>query len=266
MVHALYGQIKDDELDESFYAILPYLNGSIIEAKQRSVLSSWVYMSGKANVNGIEFGQGTKPVPGLPQMRQPTPGFDVNPWLRNAPNAASGTRISELNSRAPAGVKALIGKGSTPKQALRVSEGRMIALTRTEVPLMARSVVGSMVESRTVPGFVRYRRVPAPGACPYCLAQASRGAVFRSAELAQGSHLPGGGYHANCRCMVQAETDADSVNETAIHPDDMRDIKTKFDTNGREWSRELGSEWYRYRNQPQSRPPDIEFLPLKAAA
>ena len=198
MIHGLYGLVATDELDESFYALLPLMQGAVVESKQRSILATWAYMAGKANVNGIEFGQKDVLEPGVPEIKQPTPGFDVNPWLLNAPNAASGMSISEINARAPYGVKALIKQGMPPKQALRVSEGRMIALSKTESPLMSRLIPGTVVETRAVTGFARYRRVPAPGACDYCLAQAQRGAVFHSEQLAQGSHLPGGGYHANC--------------------------------------------------------------------
>ena len=264
MIHGLYGLVATDELDESFYALLPLMQGAVVESKQRSILATWAYMAGKANVNGIEFGQKDVLEPGVPEIKQPTPGFDVNPWLLNAPNAASGMSISEINARAPYGVKALIKQGMPPKQALRVSEGRMIALSKTESPLMSRLIPGTVVETRAVTGFARYRRVPAPGACDYCLAQAQRGAVFHSEQLAQGSHLPGGGYHMNCRCTTQLITDVDEKNAIAIHPDDMRKIETKFDRKGRVWKTDLNSNWNQYRNRPESRPPDIEFLPLQS--
>ena len=51
---------------------------------------------------------------------------------------------------------------------------------------------------------IRYRRVPSPGACAFCLTLASRGAVYESARVAL--YRDGGSirYHQNCRCYAVA--------------------------------------------------------------
>lgn len=52
----------------------------------------------------------------------------------------------------------------------------------------------------------RYRRIAEPGACAFCRALATRGAVYRSAETASGA-ASGKRYHERCRCRVEAVVD-----------------------------------------------------------
>ena len=52
----------------------------------------------------------------------------------------------------------------------------------------------------------RYRRIAEPGACAFCRALATRGAVYRSAETASGA-ASGKRYHQRCRCRVEAVVD-----------------------------------------------------------
>lgn len=56
---------------------------------------------------------------------------------------------------------------------------------------------------------MRYRRVPSPGACDFCLTLASRGAVYtkETAVMAKraNSILGGGRYHERCRCRAVVE-------------------------------------------------------------
>lgn len=62
-----------------------------------------------------------------------------------------------------------------------------------------------------------YRRVPEPGACPFCLVLATRGAVYTSETTAGGS---ANRYHAHCRCEPEAETQFDARYDTRIPAED----------------------------------------------
>lgn len=258
MVRFFYSQIAQDELDESFFLLLPPLTASMVAAKRQAALQSWVYLAEKAAVNGVPFGQSDlRMLPSEPSRSTRSPGFDVTPYLSGASRAASGQPLEVLNRRAPGGVKALIKQGVPPEDAVAVSMRRAAALIRTEVPLVARTVPAVAAESPSVQGFRRWRRVPGPGACGFCLALASRGAVYRDPVIA------GGQYHANCRCTVAVETNPKAVDATAIHPDDLKQIEVHFNGSNTVWRQDLGDDWYSYQNNPALRPPDTEFAPLK---
>lgn len=63
-------------------------------------------------------------------------------------------------------------------------------------------------------GWSRWRRVASPGACPYCLMLATRGAVYRNQATALRSS------HANDRCGVSIEGNFDHRDDIAIDPAD----------------------------------------------
>lgn len=264
MVQYFYSQIDAGNLDESFFLLLPPLTATMTWGKRQAALESWAYLSQKAAVNGVPFGQAELRAPqfdvkqAMSPRSLPTPGFDVTPYMAGADRAASGQPLILLNKRAPGGVKALIKQGVPPEDAIATSMKRAAALIRTEIPLTARTIPALAAESAQVTGFERWRRVPGPGACGFCLALASRGAVYRDKAAA------GGQYHANCRCTVAVEVDKKLVDSVSIDPDDLKQIRVKFANTGQVWQTDLGNNWYDYQNRPDLRPPRSDFLPLKA--
>lgn len=265
MVQFFYSQIAVGDLDESFFLMLPQMTAMMTWGKRQAALESWSYLSQKAVVNGVPFGQAELRSPqfdvekAMSPRALATPGYDVTPFMAGADRAASGQQLILLNKRAPGGVKALIKQGVPPEDAIATSMKRAAALIRTEIPLVARTVPAMAAESPSVQGYRRWRRVPGPGACGFCLVLASRGAVYRDPVTA------GGQYHANCRCSVQAEVNPKMVDSVAIDPEDLRAIRVKFANTGQVWQTDLGNQWYDYQNRPDTRPPASEFLPLKAA-
>lgn len=238
LIHALYGEVAEGNLDKSFLWLLPLMNSAVIHGKRLAALHSWAYLSQKATVNGIDF------------------NYDVTPWLGNADRVATGALVPTLNRRAPSGVKALIRQGTPPAEALLVSQGRMIALARTETARVARAIPAQASADPNVKGFRRYRRVPAPGACAFCLALAARGAVYQNKDTA------GGKYHQSCRCTTAVEVNPKAVDQIAIHEDDLVKIRVKFANTGKVWTEDLGDRYTAYINRPETRPPDAEFLSL----
>lgn len=83
-----------------------------------------------------------------------------------------------------------------------------------------------------------YRRVPEPGACPFCLVLATRGAVYRS-EVTAGNSL--NRYHPHCHCQPEAETNVDARYDTRISPEDANRTVSMWNR-----PRELGGRRYTY--------------------
>lgn len=83
----------------------------------------------------------------------------------------------------------------------------------------------------------RYARIPEPGACPFCLMLASRGAVYAIPEAA-GNEMRR--YHDNCRCLgieVKRESDLPRIN---------RDLNEQWRRLGKEVGGHPGlKEWRR---------------------
>jgi len=83
-----------------------------------------------------------------------------------------------------------------------------------------------------------WRRKPEAGACAFCLALASRGAVYRTRVSAGGADK----FHTHCRCKPQVEESFDRRKDTAIDPADAnRLIKLRVT----HWNRP-GAPVYRY--------------------
>jgi len=261
LTQLLYSSLDEDDLDGSFAKMLPTLTTALIIGKRQAALQAWAYMAQKATVYGVDFGHNELRYGiGKPSS---TPGFDVSPWLAGADRAASGTPIATLNSRASAGVKALIKQGTSPRDALLVSQARAATLIRTEIPLVGRTVPIRAVESYSTSAFRAWRRVPGPGACAFCLSLAGRGAVYTSERSAR-YDKSGERYHANCRCTVQVVVDDRQKKTTAIDPSDMKAIRVRFANTGRVWERDRAANAPMYYNRPELRPPDMEFLPRSA--
>lgn len=78
-----------------------------------------------------------------------------------------------------------------------------------------------------------FARVAEPGACPFCLMLAGRGAVY-SKKTALGTHS----YHDNCRCIgMEVKTD-----------DDLPQL-----------NKDLGNEWQEFRELAESNPDKLVF-------
>ena len=65
----------------------------------------------------------------------------------------------------------------------------------------------------------RWRRVPEPNACDFCLTLASRGAVYHTKITAAGKR-----YHRMCRCTAAVEGKFSARNDTAIPEQDANRI------------------------------------------
>ena len=260
LIQFLYSQVAEGDIDESFLLILPRLDSVMIAAKRHIISYSWLYMAQKAAINGAPFAERelrteTNPTPR--ELKQ-TPGYNISPWMDRSKLANSGRPIKELNARAPIGVKALIKQGYTFEEARDTSMGRAASLSRTENGWTSRAVPASAVAKSDVKAFRRYRRVPAPGACPFCIALAARGAVYHSEMTAGGT---GGPYHAHCRCTVSLEVDPGYKDLTEIDPDDMKRIRVRFSETKSRWDIDLGSDYAKYINRTHNRPPASEFVP-----
>lgn len=273
----LYGMVDVDDLDASFAVIGPALTRVTIQGKQQAIIAAWSYLAQKSALNGVYAGLPSQnarlgvdtvvrvpdvPVGAVrrverewadlvPDQRPPSPGVDVRSQLIRAPLGYTGTPIRELNDRAPQGVKHLIGQGVEPRQALEVSRQRALSVPTTEISYVARQTPAlAVVEGggATGNGWVRYRRVPSPGACSFCLMLASQGAVYHSEQSAR---FAGDGerFHTNCRCGVAAELDPSRVDEISIDPADAREIEVFVKRYGKAWTYNLGDEWYSYQNR-----------------
>lgn len=259
VIQYLYSEIATGDLDESFFYMLPTLNSTIVWGKRQAALESWAYLAQKSVVNGLPFEQERLRAPELASSFTPrgvsTPGFDVTPYMAGADRVATGAPVEYWTSRGPAATKALIKQGAAPDEAVATVMRRTAQVARTEVPLVARTIPAKAAETPSVTGFRRWRRVPGPGACGFCLMLAARGAVYRDPVVA------GGQYHANCRCTVEVEVDPKMKDRVSIDPDDLREIEVRVSGTGRVWKEDLGGSWYDYVNRPDRRPPASEFLP-----
>lgn len=70
----------------------------------------------------------------------------------------------------------------------------------------------------------RWRRVPGPGACDWCLMLASRGAVYKSKMTAEAPVTDD--WHSHCGCGVAMETDRRAKLAVRIHPEDANRVIT----------------------------------------
>lgn len=85
-----------------------------------------------------------------------------------------------------------------------IARSKLAGITNRLVASPARKTVEAAVSKAGT----KYARVPEPGACPFCLMLASRGAVYTRDTVLKASNM--GSYHDNCRCLgIESEGDHD---------------------------------------------------------
>jgi hypothetical protein len=143
-------------------------------------------------------------------------------WSGRAGQAPSGQPIEQaLNSIESAIVWVREHENRSPVPTMQRAEGRLGTFIGTVAHQTARDigalrVGGFLVDDRPTEGpggptrknktaFDRWRRIPLPGACDFCLILATRGAVYRTKEAALLT-AAGQPYHNHCRCRAQLET------------------------------------------------------------
>ncbi len=229
-------RLDPKNIERSFSLLLPALVGATIYAKRRTILASWTYM---ALYHAAENG-------GV---------WNVSPekQLAAANILQSGMTVERANMLAPYGMMKLIGEGSTFEQARDISLGRAGQVMGTEPAATQRLFVADTAEyipDRVSPsGWRRYRRVPAPGACSFCLMLASRGAVYSTYDRAKAGHF-------HCRCAAEPETNIGLKEEMRIAAADLQQISVyvqRWDTTWNADLREFAA------NDASKRPPDAEF-------
>jgi len=102
------------------------------------------------------------------------------------------------------------------------------------------------------PVFEAWRRVANAGACDWCIALSSRGAIYRS-EAAAVTSRRGGAYHTSCRCTAHLETNRSRWREFTVAEEDLREIRLR----GGQWTADLrdpNSPIGRYRVDELSKP------------
>lgn len=106
--------------------------------------------------------------------------------------------------------------------------------------------------------FAAWRRVPEPGACPFCLMLATRGAVYKSDRTAGN----GNKYHRHCHCRAELETDFDAREDVRIPPDDANQV-IRFRNSSNDYAYDLS----RYRNLGVTDPPKVpKSAPVQGGA
>jgi len=87
-------------------------------------------------------------------------------------------------------------------------------------------------------GWERWRRVPEPGACDFCLMLATRGAVYASQETAGKDN----DYHAHCHCDQESEGNFDARTDVRISLSDAREtVDFRHNGTGRDYSYDLSN-------------------------
>lgn len=234
---ALYAQVSVDDIDGTL-GPASVAAAALYEAMAAAALSACdEYMALKGAVAGVDL---------------------VFDWRRGDPTAPSqlpsGMDVRYFMSRAPAGVKALVAKGMPAADAVATSEGRAARAVgsvahqevRDTLARRASGIDGAAMPQDAVDRFVReaeryanesyaagagerrtrvrYRRVPSPGACSFCLTLASRGGVYWSKRSAT-SRRDGQLYHYMCRC--RAVLDVEGMPDIVLSREDFRRLTTR---------------------------------------
>lgn len=115
----------------------------------------------------------------------------------------------------------------------RLIEESKARKARGDVPVVTPKDVKSAEPEGFYPAeadYRRYIRQPNAGACPWCLMQATRGAVFYTRQTAVSAG------HANCKCAVFPEPSAGAYRNVAlIDPSEVRDAVWKDPRSKREY-------------------------------
>ena len=242
----LWGRVRLDAIAASYSQVTPAASAVVVFAKQRAAVSAWLYMAQLAALEGMWFDlDGQRDRAGLPARSaepESTPGYDIKPWTDTADDLPSGKTVREVMDNAPRGTLSAIKKGMEPAEALQKSLGRATQVAKTEPSRVARDILFDaaerpqplmppepdpvMLDDYRKGPFERYRRIPSPGACDFCLMLASRGAIYlsRSSALVDKAGEP---FHNNCRCSAAVETKKSLRYQVSIDPEDLRKVKTQ---------------------------------------
>lgn len=259
-----YARVDRNNLDASFVWLVPFLTGLTQVGVARSVEITGNYLSVFAALRGIGYSvaggvrpnpvvfEDSSPLPpvlarlgdlvgsrppavapqrvvGIPDLDSP---FSVPRLERRVATLTSGRPTRDGFVKLPLGVKASIKRGDGVERALARSQGVSTTVVGSEAHRVAREMSVFQITDPSSP-FTRWRRVPSPGACDFCLILATRGAVYRNAETAKRGHV-------NCRCVVEA-AGIEGGRWSAIDPLDMlRTVSIKA-KNGARYTYDLSS-------------------------
>lgn len=241
-----YAKVDRQNLDASFALLIPFLTGVTQVGIARAQEITDFYLATFAAMRGIDYsvGGGVR----LPVLYTEAESAPLNPVFQRLerlrgparptgyrPQTVVGRpdisapwgvkryadRVQVLTSgrptrvgfdKAPIGVKAAIKRGESVEEALQRSQGVSTTIIGSEAHRAARDMSAFQIIDPASP-FTRWRRVPSPGACGFCIILATRGAVYRNPEVARRGH-------ANCRCVVEA-AGIEGAGWSAIDPADM---------------------------------------------
>lgn len=112
---------------------------------------------------------------------------------------ARGSSVPAYVRRTPDVIAARVAAGLEPAEALAMSQRQLMSLAQTEPYRLMRQVTARV--SSTNGNFAGWRRVPEPGACPFCRMLATRGAAYLSQSSAQATDKRLA-YHNRCKCTA----------------------------------------------------------------
>jgi hypothetical protein len=224
---AAYALLEEDNLDDSFPAVYAASVATFTAATAAALTATDEYMHVKAAAAGLDY---------------------TAHWQDGRPDAPTktidGRNFAEWMRNAPAGIKRLIADGMKADEAIAMSQARTINTMGTSVyqhfmqDTLSRFEVDALVArgldvpsdltaffneveqyanlEGTRPTWERWRRVPSPGACSFCLMLASRSdytskdAASFSGGSGRATKRPvGSQYHDACRCTIAMVTESD---------------------------------------------------------
>lgn len=124
------------------------------------------------------------------------------------------------------------------------------------------------VWNATVRDGTRYARVPEPGACPFCLMLASRGAVYTRDTVTSTRQLRA--YHDNCRCLGIESANATDGDPFVDLPPVNRELRQMWDAEVKDldsgpaaqrsqWAKVIGDARAKAQSEPVPLPPRAVF-------
>lgn len=166
---------------------------AIIAAQEDAAEASWDYLIGTLSDNRVA----------------------ANDLVVNAPigRLRSGQSASRFVSAARDATGARMRQGATFAQALDATRHVMSSVAASEPHRIGRQA--SFEAGAADPRFSRWQRIAEPGACAWCRAAATRGAVYHSRDTAVAAtmHRPIKG-HTHCRCNVVELVDARAIQQS----------------------------------------------------
>lgn len=119
--------------------------------------------------------------------------------IEQAGVTARGKSVTAYVRRTPDVVAARVAAGVDPAEALAMSQRQLLSLAQTEPYRLMRNVTARVAS--TDGNFAGWRRLPEPGACPFCRMLATRGAAYLSQASAQVTDKRLA-YHNRCKCTA----------------------------------------------------------------